>query len=359
MKKSVVIGISVVATLAVAIMAAVIWDSTNRNKTQSGAPLAKDPLPAQPDPLQAAAAPAGDAAVKRLIDLLNHPDWGKRHAATEELKKIGKPAVPLLEQAANSRDAETSSRAKAILRALNGGAEPAAQGNTEGNQPGAMPALLGGAIGGNGAGAMELGALMNNPQLMDLARQMMAAPGGAAAGQPADNLGALMQNPQVQQMMQNPQLMQMLTQMLGGQGDLQRARGGQLGGNLGALLNNPQVLQMAQQRLAGQGGLGPRRGAPLARNAPAPAPAAALSTDLTATFGVRVSDANGGVRVVDVKPNTPASNAGLKAGDLIVSVNGRQVASGDELKGALAASGQTVNLDVQRRGDLITLSARK
>jgi hypothetical protein len=97
--------------------------------------------------------------------------------------------------------------------------------------------------------------------------QMLGGQGGGAGN--ANNLGAL----------------------LGGQG----GRGGRLagrqlgGGNLGALMNNPQVMQMLQQMLAGQGA----RGGALARNAPAPPPAAALSTDLTATFGVRVGDASG------------------------------------------------------------------
>jgi S1-C subfamily serine protease len=193
-----------------------------------------------------------------------------------------------------------------------------------------------------------------------------------------------MNNPQVQQMIQNPQFMQMVMQMMAGQGGRggqggagnlggmlggaqQGARGGrgQLGGgqmgggNLGAMMQNPQIQQMLQQLLANGGGLGGARQGGLARNAPAPPPAAAMSTDLTATFGVRVGDANGGVRVVDVKANTPAANAGLKTGDLIVAVNGRQVASGDELKDALTASGATVKLDVQRRGDVITLSAKK
>lgn len=418
MKKPQIIIASILAVIALAVAAAVIWDMTSRKQDAPKQVAALDPLAPTPAPpqgqvanLQAPVPQAGNAEIARLIAQLGDDSWDKRHEATEALKKIGKPAVPQLEAAVNHRNNEISTRSKAILRFINGGAEVAAQRQAEGNQLGAMQGAAGGMDlgalmnnpqvqqmmqnpqmmdmarqmmagqgGQGGAGGMDLGALMQNPQIQQMMQGMMGGHGGAQGGAGGMDLGALMQNPQVQQMIQNPQFMQMVMQMMAGQGERgglggagnlggaqQGARGGrgqlgggQLGGgNLGALMQNPQIQQMLQQMLANGGGLGGARQGGLARNAPAPPPAAAMSTDLTATFGVRVGDANGGVRVVDVKANTPASNAGLKTGDLIVAVNGRQVTSGDELKEALTASGATVKLDVQRRGDVITLSAKK
>jgi hypothetical protein len=410
MKKPVIIIAAVSGVLALAVAGAVVWDMTSRDKKSSTEKVVFDPLaqpPAQIANLQAPPPQAGNAEVTRLIAQLGDDSWDKRHEATEALKKIGKPAAPQLEAAVNHRNIEISTRAKAILRHINGGAaEAAAQPNAGGNAAGAAGAMDLGALmnnpqmqqmmqnpqmmemarqmmagqgGQGGAGGMDMGAVMQNPQVQQMIQQMMAGQGGGARGGAGGmDLGALMNNPQVQQMLQNPQFMQMVMQMMAGQGGqggrggnrggmlggAQGGRGGQLGGgqlgggNLAALMQNPQIQQLIQQMMAGGGRLGGGGGG-LARNAPAPPPAAEMSTDLTSTFGVRVGEANGGVRVVDVKANTPAANAGLRTGDLIVSVNGRAVQSGEDFKDALAASAATIKLDVQRRGDVITLSAKK
>jgi len=52
-----------------------------------------------------------------------------------------------------------------------------------------------------------------------------------------------------------------------------------------------------------------------------------MSRDLEEYFGVK----NGGALVSSVTPDSPASKAGIKAGDVIVSVNGRSVSDADDL----------------------------
>ena len=52
-----------------------------------------------------------------------------------------------------------------------------------------------------------------------------------------------------------------------------------------------------------------------------------LTRDLEDYFGVK----NGGALVSSVSPDSPASKAGIKAGDVIISVNGRSVVDADDL----------------------------
>jgi S1-C subfamily serine protease len=42
------------------------------------------------------------------------------------------------------------------------------------------------------------------------------------------------------------------------------------------------------------------------------------------------------VQIIDVVPNSPAANAGLKEGDIIVSFNGHPIASIDDIHKALS-----------------------
>lgn len=57
-----------------------------------------------------------------LVKKLGSDDFEQRQKADKELRKIGKAAIPHLEEAARSKDLEVASRARAILRALRGGA---------------------------------------------------------------------------------------------------------------------------------------------------------------------------------------------------------------------------------------------
>jgi S1-C subfamily serine protease len=65
-------------------------------------------------------------------------------------------------------------------------------------------------------------------------------------------------------------------------------------------------------------------------------------------LGVRVGETGNGVYIGEVSAKSPAAKAGLKAGDVIVSVNGKPTTTSDELGSVLAAykPGQTVTLKV-------------
>jgi putative serine protease PepD len=65
-------------------------------------------------------------------------------------------------------------------------------------------------------------------------------------------------------------------------------------------------------------------------------------------LGVRVGETGNGVYIGEVTARSPAAKAGLKAGDVIVSVNGKPTTTSDGLGSVLAAykPGQTVTLKI-------------
>ena len=77
-------------------------------------------------------------------------------------------------------------------------------------------------------------------------------------------------------------------------------------------------------------------------------------------LGVRFVDAAGGVRVFSVIDNGPADEAGLRRGDVIYSLNGRRIYSGEQALDALASRdvGELVRITYGRRGRLRTAYAR-
>ena len=79
-----------------------------------------------------------------------------------------------------------------------------------------------------------------------------------------------------------------------------------------------------------------------------------LSPDLAAYFGVK-----SGVLVATVQKDSAADKAGLKAGDVITAIDGRNVASAEELINALptGTGSHDVNLTVTREKKEITLKA--
>jgi len=78
-------------------------------------------------------------------------------------------------------------------------------------------------------------------------------------------------------------------------------------------------------------------------------------------LGISVGDATSGTgaQVGSVRPGSPAAMAGLKAGDVIVSVNGQTITSADELTAVVAEHqpGDALKLVVERSGSKLTLDA--
>ena len=86
-------------------------------------------------------------------------------------------------------------------------------------------------------------------------------------------------------------------------------------------------------------------------------------------LGVRISNIDAskaklygidhGVLINQVEPNTAASKAGLKPGDIIVAVDGEEVNNAGELRDKIAfkGAGSEVNLKIYRNGEYITLTA--
>ena len=69
-----------------------------------------------------------------------------------------------------------------------------------------------------------------------------------------------------------------------------------------------------------------------------------------AYLGVSINAAASTARIAEIRPSTPAENAGLKAGDVVVEVNGNTIASGDDLTRAI---------DAHKPGDKITLTYKR
>jgi tetratricopeptide (TPR) repeat protein len=79
-----------------------------------------------------------------------------------------------------------------------------------------------------------------------------------------------------------------------------------------------------------------------------------------ASMGIRAGDgsSNDGVKVADVIPKSAAGKAGLKRGDVIVSIDGQLTPSGPELRQIVAAHkvGDIISVRVRRDGQYLTFS---
>jgi len=76
-------------------------------------------------------------------------------------------------------------------------------------------------------------------------------------------------------------------------------------------------------------------------------------------LGAYVEETKDGVKVMDVRPASPADDAGLQAGDLILSINDRKVATRDELLQRLwqRKPGARVKFTVKRGAEEVTVEA--
>jgi putative serine protease PepD len=79
-----------------------------------------------------------------------------------------------------------------------------------------------------------------------------------------------------------------------------------------------------------------------------------------AYLGVSLSSAGSNARIAQVRPSTPAQRAGLKAGDVVVGVDGAEISSSDELTRVIDSHspGDTVTLRYTRNGDEHTVQVK-
>jgi hypothetical protein len=411
--------------------------------------------------------------ITHLISQLGEKDWKKRVAATDELQRIGKPALPHLEQALQSSDEEVRTRVEFLIAQIKD-AQPnltltdLLQRIAKGAQ--AKPADLkslksvcqkllgnltaqpkGGSVIMDANGSVTVvdnngGMLMSDPAgnitVMDCEGAIIAvnADGkltehegiGAAAARKKiadlkstvgksgpnhvggsvilddngamtvvlDNGAMVVTDPDGEILMQNgtvPQnpfeaINQMFAQILGNigeiriggaamQGQLLVIQNGQviapgpalpnqalvlnenaliqqlLGAGQPVQINNAAQLNLANMgqllnQLLGQAGIA--NAAPQAQITP-PAPKAVASSDLMDTFGARLGEAADGLRVTDLKPNSPAAKSGLQIGDLIAKVNGRDCATLDAVKDLLTKPDpeNPLKLEVTRKDETV------
>ena len=79
--------------------------------------------------------------------------------------------------------------------------------------------------------------------------------------------------------------------------------------------------------------------------------------DFDATLSGRLSDSrSSGTAVALVQPNSPAARAGLRAGDIVLAVDGSPVASASELGRALDGAGRSASIDVARGNQRLTVT---
>ncbi len=84
-----------------------------------------------------------------------------------------------------------------------------------------------------------------------------------------------------------------------------------------------------------------------------PSGTTSAQTDQTAYLGVHIRDTNDAVMVWEVDPGSPADEAGIYIGDLIVAVDGQEVASASDLVQMIQshAPGDEVSLTLEWRGE--------
>jgi membrane-associated protease RseP (regulator of RpoE activity) len=88
-----------------------------------------------------------------------------------------------------------------------------------------------------------------------------------------------------------------------------------------------------------------------------PVPATTETVSQKPWLGIAISDAEAGVTVNRIQRGSSAETAGLQQGDVILSVNGTDIASGADLKALVdaAAVGDVLSLSVQRGEETVTV----
>ena len=138
------------------------------------------------------------------------------------------------------------------------------------------------------------------------------------------------------------------------------------GGGYGLALPAGEVKRVAAALMAGHSVPLPYLGVELhltqAANRPAGTPQAAAATRSTAPETAATAPTSvrpTGVRVSSVTPGSPAALAGLRPGDVIVGLEGNEIADADELQGVVNSRdiGARVRIDYLRQGRRATIQA--
>jgi putative serine protease PepD len=76
-----------------------------------------------------------------------------------------------------------------------------------------------------------------------------------------------------------------------------------------------------------------------------------------AYLGVSLADASGGARVASVRDGSPGDEAGLEGGDVITTVDGKDISSADDAAGAINAKrpSDEITLTIERGGERSTI----
>jgi|GEM_PF-2494712 len=370
----------------------------NPNQPQEQANVAP-PKPLKPDQ-PVPPPPKPDAELEKkiaaLITQLGDLTWTKRYEATQALHRIGKFALLQLTDALNSPDKEISHRADLLVRAIRGEQQVAVNGVTV-NKPElqqSLVALLGEdggvvvfdgefditVIGKNGISTVRPSGMYYHDHLgiifSDTSKNMGTPWLRYAGGVVTSTVNYERRPAQAKLMRVQASINGILwagLQSLHKPPDADKSAGGivtldsdgtvkvfQPNSNGEPKLEGPKMQVLNQQIGGGQvilGGFG-QQGENPAANIPATPMGELAAGDLMKSFGAKLVEAADGLRVVDVKSSSPASKAGLKAGDLLTLVNGRQAAKLDDVKEFLVnpEAGKPIMLEVTRKNESVTLT---
>lgn len=374
MKKKALIAVSVIAVLLFAIYSAVLWDMASNRAPAPLPPAASAPLDPlaqvqnlQAPPPVAPAALADPNNIKALIAKLADPDPAVRAQAQLALEKIGQPALAEIQQAQRTHpDPDVRARCTELIHAI-AGVPPAKPQVVD-----AMPipedkmtiTERRTIIGMDGRPQIE--EIVKDEAGNILRRRIIDAPAGGAGMAIAPAMPGAVAPAQQRRRAQimipataDPQTRAALQQaqaaqdMAWAQLDAMRAQREAREARERAAVGGNEIRQALPL-----GQAMPQFGRPQLGPMPAPPAAEDRSLNLLDTFGARLAEAADGVRVIEVKPDSPAGKAGLAVGDLITRVNGRQTATENDFKDAIGradADKKLLKLDVTRRGDEITL----
>lgn len=79
-----------------------------------------------------------------------------------------------------------------------------------------------------------------------------------------------------------------------------------------------------------------------------------------ASLGIRIQDAEKGVEIVEIMPNSAAEKAGLKVGDIITKINGKNIKNAQELSETIAKMkpNDEVDIAINDHGKELTAKAK-